>query len=77
MIHLAAPIALAVFALVAWRHEARSWRAYEATLSEAEYAARIQAGLAAGVELLGSSPAALATAVARALQATGEVTATR
>ena len=36
MIYLAAPIALAVFALVAWRYEARSWRAYEATLTEAE-----------------------------------------
>jgi hypothetical protein len=36
MIPLAAPIALAVFAFVAWRYEARSWRAYEATLSEAQ-----------------------------------------
>ena len=34
MIPLAAPIALAVLALVAWRYEARSWRAYEATFSE-------------------------------------------
>jgi hypothetical protein len=33
---LAAPIALAVFAFLAWRYEARAWRAYEATLSPAE-----------------------------------------
>ena len=36
MIPLAAPIALAVFAVLAWRYETRSWRAYEATLSPAE-----------------------------------------
>jgi hypothetical protein len=36
MIPLAAPIALAVLTLVAWRYEARAGRAYEATLSPAE-----------------------------------------
>jgi hypothetical protein len=36
MIPLAAPIALAVLTLVAWRYKARAGRAYEATLSPAE-----------------------------------------
>jgi hypothetical protein len=36
MIHLAVPIAYAVLALVAWRYDARSRRAYEATLSASE-----------------------------------------
>ena len=36
MIPLAAPIAFAALALVAWRYDARARRAYEATLSAAE-----------------------------------------
>jgi lipoate-protein ligase A len=39
-----------------------------AELPEAEYADRVRAALAGDVELLGSSPAALAGAVVRALQ---------
>lgn len=46
------------------------------TLTEAEYAARIEGALL-GVELLGSSPAALATAVTRALRMTDGLEAER
>jgi lipoate-protein ligase A len=40
-----------------------------ATASEQEFAARLEAALSGGVELLGSSPEALAKAVVRALAA--------
>jgi hypothetical protein len=43
-------------------------------LDEGAYAARVEAAIGGEVELLGSSPAALATAVKRALASAGNAT---
>jgi hypothetical protein len=48
---------------------AESLEGSPATLPEVEYAARVRSALNGDVELLGSSPEALAAAVIRALQA--------
>jgi hypothetical protein len=45
-------------------------------MSEEDYAARVRMALSGGVELLGSSPEALAMAVVRALQSPEHGTAT-
>ena len=55
---------------------ARSLEEVPASLSEKDYAARVRMALSGGVELLGSSPEALATAVVRALQSPEHGTAT-
>jgi lipoate-protein ligase A len=47
---------------------ASSLEGMPASLTEEEYAARVKAVMHEGVELLGSSPEALATAVVRALR---------
>jgi lipoate---protein ligase len=47
-----------------------------ASMTEVDYAARVRTALSEGVELLGSSPEALATAVVRALRSPEQGTAT-